>query len=126
MTLPCPNMALPVCGVDAVCPADKGAVGSAYSTLFALRAKALLSGAPDHGFIAGESCLRGGLPLNDGRAARPGDGSMPSCAPRDHQVHATIPQGARRALPAPAQGSSLGYHSKCNRKERIGHRKALC
>ena len=38
----------------------------------------------------------------------------------------TIPQGDRRALPAPAQGSSLDYHCKCNRKERIGHRKALC
>ena len=35
-------------------------------------------------------------------------------------------------LPMPAlgqglqEGDLLGYHSKCNRKERIGHRKALC
>ena len=32
----------------------------------------------------------------------------------------------RPCRPAPAQGSNLGYHSKCNRKERRGHRKVLC
>ena len=30
---------------------------------------------------------------------------MPSCAPWDRRVHEVIPQGERRALPAPAQGS---------------------
>ena len=34
--------------------------------------------------------------------------------------------GLRRALPAPAQGTRLGYHSKCNREKRVGHRKDLC
>ena len=45
---------------------------------------------------------------------------------RHRLISQTIQQGERRALPAPAQGANLGYHSKCNRKERIGHRKALC
>ena len=92
-TLPCPGGA-------------RGAAGVRIRRCLPLRGKdAAEYGAPDHGFIAGESCLRGGLPLNGGRAARPGDGSMPSCAPWDRRVHEVIPQGERRALPAPAQGS---------------------
>ena len=58
--------ALPVCGVDAVCPCG---------------AKALQSGAPDFGWFAGESCLRSGLPFRNGWQARWEDGSMPSYAP---------------------------------------------
>ena len=58
--------ALPVCGVDAVCPCG---------------AKALQSGAPDFGRVAGESCLRSGLPIRNGWQARWEDGSMPSYAP---------------------------------------------
>ena len=58
--------ALPVCGVDAVCPCG---------------AKALQSGAPDFGWFAGESCLRSGLPIRNGWQARWEDGSMPSYAP---------------------------------------------
>ena len=92
-TLPCPGGA-------------RGAAGVRIRRCLPLRGKGAAEyGAPDHGFIAGESCLRGGLPLNGGRAARPGDGSMPSCAPWDRRVHEAIPQGERRALPAPAQGS---------------------
>ena len=58
--------ALPVCGVDAVCPCG---------------AKALQSGAPDFGRVAGESCLWSALPIRNGWQARREDGSMPSYAP---------------------------------------------
>ena len=37
--------------------------------------------------------------------------------------------GCGKTAAVPKKGFSrvcLGYHSKCNRKERIGHRKALC
>ena len=46
----------------------------AGSTLFALRAKALQSGAPDFGRVAGESSLRGGLPIRGTFPARRGTG----------------------------------------------------
>ena len=69
-------------------------------------------------------------PSRAGRRARNTGGASRAAktarSSRGRLVFATIPRGDRRALPAPAQGTSLGYHSKCNRKERIGHRKALC
>ena len=94
-------------GRRCLAPVGQGALrGCVFDAVCPCGAKALLSMARRIlGFIAGESYLRGGLPLNGGRAARPGDGSMPSCAPWDRRVHEVIPQGERRALPAPAQGS---------------------
>ena len=51
---------------DAALPRwGKGRCKCARSTLFALRAKALQSGAPDFGRVAGESNLRGGLPIRE-------------------------------------------------------------
>ena len=93
--------ALPVCGIDAVCP-----VG----------AKALQSGAPDFGLSRERAGSWGALPIRNGWQARRGTGkgarrftifrtrksqrSVPSAGP----VSPAIPQGDRRALPAPAQG----------------------
>ena len=54
----------------------------AGSTLFAPAGqKRCRAGAPDFGRVAGESCLRSGLPIRNGWQARRGNGSMPSCAP---------------------------------------------
>ena len=157
---------------DAALPRwGKGRCKCARSTLFALRAKALQSGAPDFGRVAGESSLRGGLPIREisrragergtGRWASPRRGGRytssrgrnepfllatptaslscsergasqgtPHClrvSRRKHPARApktgfprpqkavphlsrhrfipqTFPRGARRALPAPAQG----------------------
>ena len=194
----------------------KGRCRCACSTLFALRAKALQSGAPDHGVSRKKTGFRNVLPIRglSRRAGGRGNGLLPARGgvfPARRQLHALTmslsaqeteiraisqsertlplaksstfihpwqtrpftsrvssiphfaaniqrtpkpsfprlfplfrtrkrpslrpsrrsliprhPQGERRALPTPAQGSSLGYHCKCNRKERIGHRKALC
>ena len=54
--------ALPVCEGDAVCPCG---------------AKALQSGAPDFGVIAGESRKSGALPIRNGWQARRGTGKGP-------------------------------------------------
>ena len=61
-------------------------------------------GAPDFGVSRGRAGRWGALPIRNGWQARRGNGSIPFCAPRGHRVHATIPRGERRALPAPAQG----------------------
>ena len=54
----------------------------AQSTLFAPAGqKRCRAGAPDFGRVAGESCLRSGLPIRNGWQARREDGSMSSCAP---------------------------------------------
>ena len=93
--------ALPVCGIDAVCP-----VG----------AKALQSGAPDFGLSRERAGSWGALPIRNGWQARRGTGKGPRrftifrtrksqrSAPSARPVFPTIPQGERRALPAPAQG----------------------
>ena len=93
--------ALPVCGIDAVCP-----VG----------AKALQSGAPDFGLSRERAGSWGALPIRNGWQARRETGKGPRrftilrirksqrSAPSARPVLPTIPQGERRALPAPAQG----------------------
>ena len=65
----------------------------AYSTLFALRAKALQSGAPDHGWFTGKSILRGDLPIGklSRRAGGRGNGLLPARGgvfPAHRQLHA--------------------------------------
>ena len=114
MTLPCPWRARRRC----VC---------AHSTLFALRAKALQSGAPDMGVVAKKSgsskrfAHQGALPARRGRrspscpfpwrARRPfpalmnGARSIAPSLPRPRFLPA-VPRGERRALPAPAQGTN--------------------
>ena len=82
--------ALPVCGVDAVCPCG---------------AKALQSGAPDFGWFAGERWMKKRFALQErfGRRARKTKHtvlrSIRPPRPRNH------PAGRTAALPAPAQGS---------------------
>ena len=99
--------ALQVCGGDAVCPCG---------------AKALQSGAPGFGGVAGESRKSGRFAHQERLAGAPGgrgisDAGMratplqPFCAdkiqrsaPFARPVSHAVPQGERRALPAPAQG----------------------
>ena len=68
---------------DAALPRrGKGRCKCAEATLFAPAGqKRFRVGAPDFGRVAGESCLRSGLPIRNGWQARRGNGSMPSCAP---------------------------------------------
>ena len=69
MTLPCPA------GARRRCKCAK-------ATLFAPAGqKRFRAGAPDFGRVAGESCLRSGLPIRNGWQARREDGSMSFCAP---------------------------------------------
>ena len=75
----------------------------AGSTLFALRAKALQSGAPDFGRVAGESSLRGGLPIRGTFPARRGTGP-----PARFAANILRPCGRDQlSAPAKAQLSSL-------------------
>ena len=83
--------ALRGCVFDAVCPCGAKALLSMARRIMVCRGR-------KQGF--GTLC-----PSRKAFPARPGDGSMPSCAPWDRRVHEVIPQGERRALPAPAQGS---------------------
>ena len=90
-----------MCGIDAVCP-----VG----------AKALQSGAPDFGLSRERAGSWSALPIRNGWQARRGTGKgarrftiLRICksqrsAPSARPVLPAIPQGERRALPAPAQG----------------------
>ncbi len=93
---------LPVCGGDAVCPCG---------------AKALQSGAPGFGLSRERAGSWGALPIRNGWQARRGTGKVPrrftiilrTCkiqlfAPSAHPIFHAVPQGERRALPAPAQG----------------------
>ena len=96
-----------MCGGDAVCPCG---------------AKALQSGAPSFGLSRERAESHGALPIRNGWQARRGgrgisDAGMratplqPFCAdkipisvPSARPVSHAVPQGERRALPAPAQG----------------------
>ena len=99
------------------CPTGKGRCRCAYSTLFAPAGqKRFRVGAPDFGDIAERVESWGALPIRNGRQARRGTGKVPRrftilriCkiqlfAPSARPISPGIPQGERRALPAPAQG----------------------
>ncbi len=91
--------ALPVCGVDAVCPCG---------------AKALQSGAPDFGWFAGESCLRSGLPFKNGLVGAPGERkravlrSMRPPRPRNHPAGGTAGSARTRSRDSSLENPFLG------------------
>ena len=91
-----------MCGIDAVCPAGKSASELARLILVCR---------------GGEQKIGGALPIRNGRQMRRGTGKVPrrftiilrTCkiqlfAPSAHPISHAVPQGERRALPAPAQG----------------------
>ena len=103
MTLPCPAGA-------------RGRCRCAGSTLFALRAKALQSGAPDFGLSRGRAGRWGGLPIRNGWQARRENGKRTAihadcvskmsqaaspCAWACRRLRAAAPSGTNRSLSAP-------------------------
>ena len=69
-------------GRRCLAPVGQGALrGCVFDAVCPCGAKALLSGAPDHGVSREEAGFWNVLPITGAFPARPGDGSMPSCAP---------------------------------------------
>ena len=87
------------------CPLGKGRCGGAGATLFAPAGqKRYRVGAPDFGLSRGKDVCEAVCPSGDVWQARRGRRVAAACVPRSHRVSAAVPQGERRALPAPAQG----------------------
>ena len=89
------------------CPLGKGRCGGAGATLFAPAGqKRYRVGAPDFGLSRGKGVCEAVCPSGDVWQARRGRGGRvaAACVPRSRRVSAAVPQGERRALPAPAQG----------------------
>ena len=95
-------------GRRCLAPVGKGRCRCACSTLFALRAKALQSGAPDHGVSREKAGFRNVSPIR-GFPGAPGDGAAARFPARGTEIHA-IPQTRRililPPLPRPPRAAS--------------------
>ena len=84
-------------GRRCLAPVGKGRCKCACSTLFALRAKALQSGAPDHGVSREKAGFRNVSPIK-GFPGAPGNGAAARFLARGTEIHA-IPQTRRILIP---------------------------
>ena len=128
MTLPCPAGA-------------RGRCRCAGSTLFALRAKALQSGAPDFGLSRGRAGRWGGLPIRNGWQARRENGKRTAihadcvskmsqaaspCAWACRRLRAAAPSGTNRSLSAPcSRGRQASTSSQRRCQPALPARRAL-
>ena len=124
------------------CPAGaRGRCRCAGSTLFALRAKALQSGAPDFGLSRGRAGRWGGLPIRNGWQARRENGKRTAihadcvskmsqaaspCAWACRRLRAAAPSGTNRSLSAPcSRGRQASTSSQRRCQPALPARRAL-